>query len=99
MLLEEAAHTAGLLREPAPFVLHDTLADFCITYEINAHYGDPKATRRLLTDLHRNILDVFNEHGVQIMTPADEGDPNTPKVVPRDQWYAAPAQKPPSSAP
>jgi len=29
---------------------------------------------------------------VQIMTPAYESDPATPKVVPRDQWYQAPAR-------
>jgi hypothetical protein len=45
----------------------------------------------LYTALHRNILDVFNEHGVQIMTPAYEGDPPIPKVVPKEQWYSAPA--------
>jgi hypothetical protein len=44
------------------------------------------------TDLHRNVLDLFNEYGVQIMTPAYRGDPEIPKVVPRDQWYAAPAK-------
>ena len=36
--------------------------------------------------LHEHILDVFNENNVQIMTPAYEGDPEIPKVVPRDQW-------------
>ena len=41
--------------------------------------------------MHQNVLDVFNEHGVQIMTPAYEGDPEKPKVVPKDQWYQAPA--------
>jgi CTP:molybdopterin cytidylyltransferase MocA len=45
----------------------------------------------LYAALHRNIQDVFNEHGVQIMTPAYEGDPASPKVVPKDQWYQAPA--------
>jgi hypothetical protein len=25
------------------------------------------------------------------MTPAYEGDPEKPKVVPKDQWYQAPA--------
>jgi hypothetical protein len=29
---------------------------------------------------------------VQIMTPAYEGDPEQPKVVPKDQWYMAPAR-------
>ena len=28
----------------------------------------------------------------QIMTPAYEGDPEKPKVVPKDQWWTAPAQ-------
>ena len=46
---------------------------------------------RIYTDLHRNLLDVFNEYGVQIMTPAYEGDPEEAKVVAKDQWYQAPA--------
>jgi hypothetical protein len=45
---------------------------------------------RVYTDSHRNILDVFNEFGVQIMTPAYRGDPDKPKLVPKDQWFIAP---------
>ena len=47
----------------------------------------------LYSELHRNVLDVFNEYGVQIMTPAYEGDPEAPKVVPKEQWQSAPAAK------
>jgi hypothetical protein len=36
---------------------------------------------------------VFNEYEVQIMSPHYLGDPEQEKRVPRDQWYAAPAQK------
>jgi hypothetical protein len=43
------------------------------------------------TESHRNILDMFNEYGVQIMTPASEGDPEKPKIVPKNQWHFAPA--------
>jgi len=43
------------------------------------------------TGLHRHILDVFNEYGVQIMTPAYMADPAEPKVVSREHWHAAPA--------
>ena len=32
------------------------------------------------TELHRNILDVFNEYSVQIMTPAYMKRPGHPKV-------------------
>lgn len=94
MLLEAAARTSGLLREPPPFVRQQTLGDYCVTYEINAYCDDSHAMDRLYTELHRNILDLFNEYGVQIMTPAYEGDPEQPKVVPREQWYAAPALPP-----
>lgn len=44
------------------------------------------------------MLDVFDEYGVQIMTPAYEGDPQTPKVVPKDQWFTAPATPPPAAS-
>jgi len=38
------------------------------------------------------VLDVFNEYGVQIMTPAYIADPAEPKVVPQEQWFAKPAE-------
>jgi small-conductance mechanosensitive channel len=92
MLLEAAARVPGLLREPPPYVLYKGLGDFCITYEINAFCADPQAMFQLYAELQRNILDLFNEYGVQIMTPAYEGDPEEPKVVPKDQWWSAPAR-------
>ena len=92
MLLEAARRTPGLMTEPPPFVFHLQLGDFCVTYELNVYCGDPLKMRATYTDLHRCILDVFNEYGVQIMTPAYEGDPEIPKIVPKDQWYQAPAR-------
>jgi len=97
MLLEAVARTPGLLKDPAPFVIHKGLGDFAVTYEINAYCDDPHAMMPLYTELHRQILDVFNEYGVQIMTPAYEGDPAQPKVVQKSDWYLAPA-KPSSPA-
>jgi small-conductance mechanosensitive channel len=91
MLRLAAERTSGLLRKPEPFVLQKALGDFAVTYEINAYCSDPKHMMQLYSALHRNILDVFNEYGVAIMTPAYEGDPEQPKLVPKDQWYAAPA--------
>ena len=93
MLLEAARRTPGLRREPPPFVLQKSLGDFCVVYEINVYCDDPAQMPRLYTLLHQNILDVFNEYGVQIMTPAYEGDPERPKVVPKEQWWTAPASK------
>jgi small-conductance mechanosensitive channel len=99
MLLLAAERTSGLLQEPRPFVLKKALGDFCVTYEINAYTHDPHATARLYSDLHRNILDVFNEYNVQIMTPAYEGDPEQPKVVPKEHWFASPARPPDATVP
>jgi hypothetical protein len=48
----------------------------------------------IYSELHKNILDAFNEYGVQIMTPAYEGDPEQPKIVPKDRWYAQPTKPP-----
>ena len=93
MLLEAAARTQGLLREPAPFVLQRALGDFAVTYELNAYCQTPEHMLPLYAEMHRNILDVFNEYGVQIMTPAYEGDPAEPKVVSREDWHRAPAKK------
>ena len=94
MLLEAAGRTAGVRTQPAPFVLQKKLGDFAVDYEINVHCEDVRRMLATYSELHRNILDVFNEYGVQIMTPAYEGDPEQVKIVPRDQWFAAPALSP-----
>jgi len=94
MLLMAAERVDGLLREPLPFVRQKALGDFCVTYELNVYCDRPQAMHELYTELHRSILDVFNEFEIQIMTPAYEGDPERPKLVPRDQWYTAPAAVP-----
>jgi small-conductance mechanosensitive channel len=91
MLLIAADRTPGLLTDPRPFLRLKKLGDFAVTYELNVYCRVAQAMGELYTELHRNILDVFNEYGVQIMTPAYEGDPKSPKVVDRQHWYAPPA--------
>jgi small-conductance mechanosensitive channel len=86
MLKEAADRTEGLLKDPPPFVLKHSLGDFAVNYEINAYCNDAFNMYFIYNILHQNILDVFNENNVQIMTPAYEGDPEIPKVVPKDQW-------------
>jgi small-conductance mechanosensitive channel len=98
MLLEAARRTPGLLPQPAPFVLQKKLGVFAVDYEINAYCDDPRIMFPLYSVLHRNILDVFNEYGVQIMTPAYEGDPEQPKVVPQERWFIAPADGAPGNS-
>jgi len=94
MLLMAATRTGELLTEPPPFVLHKELADYAVTYELNVYCDQPNKQTKIYTDLHRNILDVFNEYGVQIMTPSYEADPAEPKLVPREKWFETPARDP-----
>jgi small-conductance mechanosensitive channel len=96
MLLLAAKKTPGLITTRDPFVLPTTLGDFAITYELNAYTDDASGMPSLYRALHCNILDVFNEYGVAIMTPAYERDPEEPKIVPREKWYEAPALSPAS---
>ena len=97
MLKLAAARTPGLLEEPEPFVLKTGLTDFAVTYELNVYCAEPMSLPKLYNALHENILDLFNEYDVAIMTPAYEADTPEPKLVPRDQWYAAPAIPPSES--
>lgn len=94
MLLDAARRTPGVNVDPAPFVLIPALQDFYVEYELNAHLAAAADRNRVRSALHANIVDVFNEHGVQIMSPHYEAEPSRPAVVPREQWYRAPARPP-----
>ena len=87
MLNLAADRTEGLLKQPPPFVLKRSLGDFAVNYEINAYCNDTSNMHLIYTALHQNILDVFNENRVQIMTPAYMHDPEKPKVVIKDDWF------------
>ena len=91
MLLIAARRTDGLADAPLPFVLKTALSDFYVEYQLNAVATRPEERVRVLDHLHANILDVFNEYGVQIMSPHFETNPSQPVVVPKDRWYAPPA--------
>ena len=91
LLIMAASRTEGLRNEPPPFVLKPSLSDFYVEYQLNAILERPEERARVIDRLHANILDCFNEFGVQIMSPHYEGDPAQPAVVPRGRWHAPPA--------
>jgi small-conductance mechanosensitive channel len=94
MLLMAAERTPGLVASHKPFVLPTALADFSINYELNVYIDDASKMASLYKALHYNIVDVFNEYGVSIMTPSYESDPPEDKLVAKKDWYAAPAMPP-----
>lgn len=80
MLIEAARRTKGLKNRPEPFVLWTALGDFAISYQINGCTTRGAEIPQIKSDLHRNIMTVFTENGVQIMTPSYMADPSEPKV-------------------
>jgi small-conductance mechanosensitive channel len=93
MLLEAAGRTPGVLEQPKPYVLQEALQDFYVKYTLFVCLERQDKRAFALDALHANIQDLFNEYGVQIMSPNYLGDPSAPKVVARKDWYAAPADR------
>ena len=93
-LLESAAErTEGVSKEQAPRVRQTALLDFYVEYTLLVCIANPSQRVVTLDRLHANIQDAFNEHGVQIMSPNYEADPEGPKVVPREKWFEPPATR------
>lgn len=69
LLINAALSTNHILAEPQPFVLQTGLNDFYISYQINAYTDMPTIQASILSSLHQNIQDKFNEAGVEIMSP------------------------------
>ncbi|MFK0310000.1 mechanosensitive ion channel family protein [Pseudomonas sp. NPDC090233] len=94
MLVAAAQRTEGILDTPKPQVFQTGLSDFYPEYRLVAQAvpSEPRPRAELLSLLHANIQDVFNEYGVQIMSPHYLGDPAQEKWVPQDKWYTAPAK-------
>ncbi|WP_299635980.1 mechanosensitive ion channel domain-containing protein [uncultured Ruegeria sp.] len=85
MLIEAANRTKGIKAKPEPFVLWTALADYAINYQINGYTTRGSSIPKIRSDLHRNIVAVFNENKVQIMTPSYMADPPEPKI-PAEEW-------------
>ncbi|MCX7196900.1 MAG: mechanosensitive ion channel family protein [Proteobacteria bacterium] len=85
MMLEAAQRTPGVLAAPAPRVFQTALSDFYVEYRLvcQAVPSQPRPRAEVLAALHQHLLDVFNERGVQIMSPHYFSDPSEPKLVPR----------------
>jgi small-conductance mechanosensitive channel len=86
-----AARTRGLRRDPPPRVMQRELSDFSVQYLLLAHLEDEKSRATVLSELHAQIQDAFNEFGTQIMSPHFESQPEKPIFVPKSAWYTAPA--------
>jgi small-conductance mechanosensitive channel len=92
LLLMAAERTPEMRKSPPPAVRKSALEDFYVKYTLFVCPGRPRQRLAALSALHANILDVFNEYGVQIMSPNYEADPEGRKIVPKEHWHDAPAK-------
>lgn len=94
LLLGAAARTAHVEKTPAPFVLQTSLDDFYVSYHLNVYTKKPVGMRFTYGELHANILDSFNEGGVEIMSPhyasLRDGNAVTIPEDKRKKGYVAP---------
>lgn len=91
MLLLAAQETEGLRDVPPPYVVQRALTDFYVEYELFALTDRPLDQLAILSALHSKIQDIFNEHGVQIMSPQYYEQPPVPIGVPKEKWFTPPA--------
>jgi len=69
LLVAAAGNIDGVAEKPEPFVRQLELGDFSVVYELNVTIRQPHMLPRITSDLHANILDAFNDAGVEIMSP------------------------------
>ena len=93
LLLMAAERTPSVRQSPPPVVRQSELQDFYVKYTLLVCPERPERRHEAMSVLHANILDAFNEYGVQITSPNYEADPHSPKIVPRSRWYEAPAKR------
>lgn len=98
MLQLAAERTALIRREPKPVVIQRALSDFYVAYQFLISIDRPETRRAVLSELHANIQDVFNEYGVQIMSPNFESQPEEKVYVPQAAWFPPPATPPLSTS-
>jgi small-conductance mechanosensitive channel len=91
LLMLAAERTPGICREPRPFVLQPALAEFYVEYQLIVYIERIEERVVVLSDLHAHIQDVFNEFGVQIMSPHFVSQPEGAIVVPKSKWHTPPA--------
>jgi small-conductance mechanosensitive channel len=93
MLELAALRTGDIAKSPKPYVMQVALSDFYPEYRLVAYVTAeaPRQRAEVLNRLHQNIIDVFNEYGVQITSPHFTQEPASPHIIPKEEWHRTPA--------
>ncbi|WP_443937814.1 mechanosensitive ion channel family protein [Pedobacter sp. MW01-1-1] len=97
MLIEAAKRCELLMEDKEPFVLQTSLDDFYVSYELNVYTAHEHRMSAIYSIIHQEIQNVFNENGVEIMSPhykaMRDGNETTIPSAYRAEDYEAPAFK------
>ena len=86
ILIQAALATPHIEAEPAPFVLQTKLDDWYVVYQINAYTRHPEKMALIYSQLHQHIQDLFNEAGIELLSPHFMGVRQTDQVFMPDEY-------------
>lgn len=86
LMIQAALTTPHIEAEPKPFVLQTKLDDWYVVYQINAYTRHPEKMALIYSKLHENIQDLFNEAGIEIMSPHFMGVRQTDQVFMPEEY-------------
>jgi small-conductance mechanosensitive channel len=98
MLKLAAERTPGVRKEPEPRILQTGLLDHYVEYTLVFYVEKPSDRPAVLSRLHAEIQDSFNEYEVQIMSPHFRAQPEEEIIVPKSRWFESPAELPKEEA-
>ncbi|WP_435874315.1 mechanosensitive ion channel family protein [Pantoea agglomerans] len=93
MLELAASRTSGINHDIAPLVRQLALQDWYVAYELQVRLRPGESLAGVRSVLHGHIQDVFNQFGVQIMSPNFISQPEQPVIVTKPNWFAPPAEE------
>ena len=69
LLLDAAAKTENILKNPEPFVLHKDFNNYNVGYQLNAYIANPNEMFFIHSDLMHVVMDLFAAADVEIRSP------------------------------
>ncbi|MCL2689211.1 MAG: mechanosensitive ion channel family protein [Chitinispirillia bacterium] len=79
LLIEAALKTEHVLENPRPFVLTQTLGGSAVSYQINIYTKRPELQAAIYSEMNQNILDLFQQNGIEMITIVYEASRNGEK--------------------
>lgn len=69
LLIKAALETQHVVAYPKPYVFKNKILDTYISYQLNAFTKTPQRMYFITSDLNENILKVFKEEGIDLLSP------------------------------